>query len=241
MKRMKTRLDTTILNRVSNPLDRILATVPVTKRHQLFQKVRPFKERARKGAEAYKNPAELMIAAALVNRTKYDVVIPKRLRHFRTKYPRVVTIHDLRKILVRLTEREVSEQVLRWGYRKKHYRAALLRNLVMGFDTYGQAIAKRRGRRISDYEVLRRWARESDPQVALERMARGRIPGLGPKLVAWLRMYGGDVETVPYDLYTKQGMAYLGFKDMGNVAEFIADLFGLSRHTLDMAFRHGSY
>lgn len=196
-----------------------------------------FKKRARRKQGDYWTPAELMVAAALVNQTKWDSVVAPRLREFRRCYPRTRTIEALLRLLNRMNDRQVSVRVLDWGERVRHYRVALLRGLVSGFVKYGRSLESKRGRSIDDYEVLRQWGREKDPQDKLEESYGGRIPGLGPKLVAWLRMYGGDFQTVPFDVYTEEGMARLGLADMGRVAEFIADICHVPRYTLDKAFR----
>jgi hypothetical protein len=60
---------------------------------------------------------------------------------------------------------------------------------------------------------------------------------LGPKLVDWLRMFGGDVPSVSNDVYAIEGMSKLGLGDAGKTAAFIARLFGLSPYALDFAFR----
>ncbi len=229
---MRARTNTAAIENLRKRVSDLVSTVPFKDR-----RLPRFKERSRRKQDEYRNPAELMVAAALVNQTKWERVIPKRLEAFRRRYPSAATIERLSRLLSRMNDRQISVRVLDWGSRVRHYRVALLRGLVGGFVGYGRSLKATKGRSFNDYEVLRFWAREENPQRVLENCLRGRIRGFGPKLVAWLRMYGGDFQTVPFDVYTRRGMADLGFRDMGGVAEFVADLYSVPRYTLDKAFQ----
>ncbi len=228
---MRPKTNTAAIETVRSEVLKLVSTVPAKDRHLL-----PFRERARRSMEDYRNPAQLMVAAALVNQNRWTKV-SKRLAGFRESYGRTTTIGELSRLLVRMTDVQVSDRILDWGKRVKHGRVKLLRGLVHGFLGYSYMLARRKGRRLDDYEMLRQWAREKNPQERLEQHAGKRIRGLGPKLVAWLRMFGGDFPTIPFDVYTKEGMARLGLGDMGSVAEFVADVCGVSRYALDKAFR----
>jgi hypothetical protein len=218
---------------LATAVERLISSVPKSKRV-----LRRFEERVRRREEAYWSPAELLVAAALVNQVRYKAVVVPRMKRFRARYPRVKSVVQLHELLRSKPDVYIYKQVLNFGTGRspKNYRAPLLRGLANSFHEYGRKI-KSNGRKMTDYEVLRAWAREADPLVALQQANGGKIRGLGPKLVDWLRMFGGDVPTVPNDVYTIQGMKKLGLDETGKTAAFIARLFGLSPYTLDVAFR----
>jgi hypothetical protein len=234
----KLKVDTKELVKLKQELESIIAEIPAAKRHDLDSKMATFQTRMRQRKEDYRNPAELMVAAALVNQNRWDPVVKSRLKLFRAKHRGVESITDLRNLLARMSDEAIYKRVLHFGNGKnpRNYRTPLLRGLVKGFCAYGSKMARGK-KEPSDFEIMRTWARESDSRKALRDAAGGEIPGLGPKLVDWLRMFGGDFQTVPNDVYTMRGMKCLGLDDAGKTAEFLARLFRISPRTLDMIFQ----
>lgn len=231
---MKISVDKSKLSKLANDLEKLVSTVPKSQR-----KFQPFKVRASRKQEAYWNPAELLVAAALVNQASFKSVVIPRLERFRFEHRGVDSIAKLRKLVDSLNDAGLCKKVLHFGtgQNPKEWRAPLLRGLVHAFDGYSRKVARGNGKKTSDYEVLRAWAREPNPRlVLLEANHHRKIRGCGPKLVDWLRMYGGDEPTVPLDVNTMRGMKALGMEDSGKTAEFIARLFRISPYTLNRAF-----
>jgi hypothetical protein len=230
---MKIRVDKTELENLATAVERLISSVPKSERL-----LRRFEERARRREGDYWSPAELLVAAALVNQVRYQAVVVPRMKRFRERYPSVKSVAQLHQLVRTKPDVYLYKEVLNFGMGRspKNYRAPLLKGLASSFHEYGRKI-KPSGRKTTDYEVLRAWAREADPLLALQQANGGKIRGLGPKLVDWLRMFGGDVPTVPNDVYTIRGMKKLGLDETGKTAAFIARLFGLSPYELDAAFR----
>ena len=231
---MSIKVNRRALKRLGSALEARISTVPKSQR-----KLRRFEVRARNGQDAYRSPAELLVAAALANRTRWDRIVKPRLKRFRSRHRGVQSIAELRALVDSMGDRSLYRRVLYFGSGEnpRNYRGPLLRGLARAFDEYGKKLRGQGGKLLTDYQILRAWAREPDPRLVLEEANGGKVLGLGPKLVDWLRMYGGDVPTVPADVYTVKGMKELGLGDAGKTAEFVARLFGISPHALDLAFR----
>ena len=97
----------------------------------------PFRVRLKRQLEDYHSPAEFLVAAALMNRNKWKSAVARRVKRFRQRYSRVRTIRDLDQLIGRMNDKNVSGQILDWGFRAKHERVKLLRGLVKGFKNYG--------------------------------------------------------------------------------------------------------
>lgn len=231
---MKMMVEKTELEKLASAVEELISCVPISQR-----KLKRFEIRVRCPEEAYRSPAELLVAAALVNQTRYQSVVVPRLRKFRSEHRGLRSVSQLRRLVDSKSDEYIYRRVLHLGkgQNPRNFRARLLRGLARAFDEYARKLRQRHRRRATDYEVLRTWAREPNPFNALQEANGEKIAGLGPKLVDWLRMFGGDVATVPSDVYTIEGMKKLGLGDPGETAAFVARLFGLSPYALDVAFR----
>lgn len=223
------------LKELQRKVERLLHTIPREKRVELTRPLLSYEQRVKLGKEECRNHAEVLVAGALVNRNRWTTVA-KRLTKFRKRYPSVRTVRGLNELLKNLDDRGICSEVLGWAYSKKHYRHKMLRGLSQAFVRYQEHEESKLGRKLTDFELFRIWARQEDPSAPLKN-----IKGVGPKLVDWMKMYYGDVQTVPEDVWTKRGLKALGFEDLEDLALFVAKLFSLTPHTLDKTFRFGRY
>jgi len=227
------RVNERVLSSLQRRLRAVIDTVPANQRELVFGGLAPFEKRVQKpGKDELRSPAEVFVAAALVNRNRWTTVA-RRLQRFRKRFPKTRSFHQLLELVSPMNHKDVSEEVLGWAYSNRHNRPQLLKGLVKVFGAYRLQLERRMGRRVTDYELLRSWAREESPMTILDN-----VPGVGSKLVDWLMMFYGDVQTVPYDVWSDRGLKRLGFGSPGEYASFIARLFSIPPHTLDKVFRY---
>ena len=98
------------LAKLADSVEKIISGV-----HPSQRKLVPFELRARRHEDAYWNPAELLVAAALVNQNRYKSVVVPRLQRFRSEHKRIDSIAKLRKLTNAMSDRDLYVRVLHFG------------------------------------------------------------------------------------------------------------------------------